>query len=606
MAISRAVYQEEDALAASDVPAVRSHRRSWTRLQDPSGAVVVEALKVVGRRFGLGHLGMKELVIGLRWLALAVSFLAVSLASLGLRDLVGAAALAAVALVRTLRPLQPTGDIAGSAQWRRAAGMLAELAVAAGVVGATGTVGSPFLVPLAAACFISGLVLPLWLLGAIAVAVMAALGAAGAQGAEPKPVAARAVEGVTVIAALALLGSYSEWLARRARQANDTEVARLRDLAEVNHLLLELHARAASLPAALSLKASVSNLTSRLRQFLEPDVVVLLLTSPAQKEGAERWEVTLAEGVELPRELGAADLPPALREAANSLGPVCRAELGAGQGVAPGSWTGLYVPMWARDRLVGLLAVERARPGNPFAAPDLEVVEGLSRHAGLAIDNARWFRRLRALGAEEERNRIARELHDRVGQSLAYLALSLERLQAEVSSSKASPAKELSAELGELATEARRAVREVRSKLSDLRGAVVGDHGAAAAIEGILQRTEARSAIKATLCLGELAPLEPATAREVVRIAEEAVNNAERHSGGARVDVRLHWDGRAGELVVADDGRGLPAKAALRPDAFGILGMRERAETIGGVLEIRSEAGGGTAVMLRWGEGAHR
>jgi signal transduction histidine kinase len=568
---------------------------------------------------------MDELAVLLRWLALGVSLASAALAKphpgAAPADLAGAAALAALALARTLWPLRVGGDRTGaSAEWRRpdakrgkppvawkqTAAVVAELLVAAGVVGTTGTVDSPFLVFLAATCFVAGLVLPPALLGAAAVAVIGSLAAAGAEGAEPKPAAARAVEGVAVVAALALLGSYSEWLARKAREARDTEISRLRDMAEVNHLLLELHAKAASQPATLSLKAAVSGLASRLRQLLQPDVMVLLLAGRVGEDGTECWEVTLAEGVDLPQELGGATLAPALREAANSLGPVCRSGLGHGEGVAPGSWTGLYVPLWARDRLTGLLAVERVGPGTSFAGSELEVVEGLSSHAGLAIDNARWFRRLRALGAEEERNRLARELHDRVGQSLAYLALCLERLHSEASSGAGLLAHDLSTELGELAAEARKTVREVRTKLSDLRTEVVGSDGVASAIEGIVQRAEARSAIRATLSVGTLAPLEPRTAKEVVRIAEEAVHNAERHSGGTEVEVRLSWDGRAGMLVVSDNGRGMPAKAALRPDAFGILGMRERAEAIGGTLEIRPSAGKGTSVTLVWGERADR
>jgi len=574
-------------------------------------------------RSRLGRWGTGELVVVLRWLALGVSAVSVGLDKGGPRpnDLVGAGALGAVALVRTLWPLRVAADkarlpveakrFAGEPRrpavaWGQVVAMAAELAVAAAVVAASGASTSPFLVSLAAACFAAGLVLPPVLLGAAAVAVISGFAASGAVGAEAKPAAAKVVEGVAVVASLALLGSYSEWLRRKAQDATESEVSHLKDMVDVNQLLLELHAKAASQPAMLSLKAAVSGLASRLCQLLQPDVVVLLLASSPGGPHPGRWEVTLAVGVELPSEVDEGALAPALSEAQRSLGPVCRSSLGCGEGLAQGSWTGLYVPLWARDRLVGLLAVERAGPGGAFGRRDLEMVEGLSRHAGLAIDNARWFRRLRALGAEEERARLARELHDRVGQSLAALALCLERLQFAAASKASLPAGELSDELGELAREARRSAHEVRMKLCDLRTEVVSEHGLAAAVEGLLQRTEARSGMTATLCLGELAPLSPATAREVVRIAEEALNNAERHSGATRLEVSLSWDGRTGTLVVADDGRGVPAKAPLRPDAFGILGMRERAESIGGELEIGSTAGKGTSVVLRWGERARR
>ncbi len=108
-------------------------------------------------------------------------------------------------------------------------------------------------------------------------------------------------------------------------------------------------------------------------------------------------------------------------------------------------------------------------------------VAGVARHAGLAIDNARWFHRLRTLGAEEERGRIAREMHDRLGQSLAFVAVSLDRLALESKDpllSDSSP-EETAVELEALAGEVRRATREVRSKLSDLacRGGRGGPNG---------------------------------------------------------------------------------------------------------------------------------
>ena len=230
------------------------------------------------------------------------------------------------------------------------------------------------------------------------------------------------------------------------------------------------------------------------------------------------------------------------------------------------------------------------------------MVEGVARHAGLALDNARLFRQLREVGAEEERVRIARELHDRVGQSLAYLALSLGTLQEEARISLSEGSLQLSGEIGGLAAEARRVVRELRTKLTDLRSEVTEQQGVSDELEGLLRRAQERSGMLTTLSVSAVASLPAGLAREVARVAEEAINNAERHSGATHLDVWLDWDGRAGELVVADDGSGLAARAALRADAYGILGMRERAEVIGGSLSIRSSAGQGTTVALRWGE----
>ena len=93
------------------------------------------------------------------------------------------------------------------------------------------------------------------------------------------------------------------------------------------------------------------------------------------------------------------------------------------------SRSGLYAPLRARGALVGLVAIEQHEPGF-YGRRELRLLDGFVEPAALAIDNARWFARLRTIGADEERVRIARDMHDRVGQSLAFVAFKLDRLTA--------------------------------------------------------------------------------------------------------------------------------------------------------------------------------
>ena len=268
-----------------------------------------------------------------------------------------------------------------------------------------------------------------------------------------------------------------------------------------------------------------------------------------------------------------------------------------------GAVSGLYVPLWARDTLIGLLAVERVENSEPFSDDDADIVAGVARHAALAIDNARWFRRLRTLGAEEERGRIAREMHDRLGQSLAYVAISLDRMATESrSANTCASSAETVVELQDLADEVRKATREVRTKLTDLRVDVNEEIDLAEALAGLLERVEQRSGIVTSLQTRGDGSLSPVTEREVARIAQEAINNAERHSGAHHIDVRWQCDLVGAELEVVDDGKGLSAGAPLRRDAFGILGMRERADAIGARFGIISPPGKGTLVRLQLGQ----
>lgn len=548
--------------------------------------------------------GMRELVVALRWVALALSVAAAGLRSPHRADIVAASLLTLVAVARTLWPFQAGEGNRGTKRgaWASLGGGLGELGLCVALTALTGADGSPFVLSLAAACFICGLVVPVRPGVLVVIAGLVALGAAGTAGVLTRPLASQYVKELAVLGALGVLGSYSEWLLQKSRDSKDGQVERLRNLGEVNRLLLELHSKAASVPTGLSLRGAVTNLAARLRELLQPDVVVLMLAHSGGPSSGGPWEVALADGVELPDVVAPRDLAPVLQEAARSLGPVSRSSLAAGEGVKVGASTGLYVPLWARESLVGLLAVERVALGAPFGAQEVDMVQSVARHAGLALDNARLLRELRGIGAEEERLRLARELHDRVGQSLAYLALSLDTLQLQASTLPAKPSVELSSELGGLAEDTRKVLRDLRSKMCDLRSEVNEQDGLAPILDGLLRRAKERSGIATTLCVGAMETLPAEVGREVARVAEEAINNAERHSGASHIDVKLYWDGRRGELEVADDGAGLPAKAFLRPDAYGILGMRERAAGIGGSLAITSHAGWGTTVTLRWGK----
>ena len=306
--------------------------------------------RFTGRRRAQGNgWGLSELVVAVRWASLCLSVLAMAVGTPTRAEVTGAAVLAVYAVLRTIWPFRLDWWAPTSGPRGRSAllGVSAELAVCLAVVGVTGNFNSPFLISLGAAVFVAGLRVPPWALVVAAVSGVGALTGAGMAGGLSHSDARRAIERLAVLGAVAMLGSYSDWLLRAGRNSQGEEVERLRNLSEVNHLLLELHAKAASLPASLNLKAAIANTVSRLRGLLRPDVVVLLLNDPIAEEENDRWQVTLAEGVALPAVIAKSELPLALSEAMGSLGPVCRSTLGEGEGVALEAASGLYVPLWA-------------------------------------------------------------------------------------------------------------------------------------------------------------------------------------------------------------------------------------------------------------------
>jgi signal transduction histidine kinase len=263
-----------------------------------------------------------------------------------------------------------------------------------------------------------------------------------------------------------------------------------------------------------------------------------------------------------------------------------------GPGISAMGRSGMYAPIRARSTLLGVVAVEHGHPAE-FTHRDAELLEGVVAPAALAIDNARWFARLRTVGADEERTRIARDLHDRIGQSLAYLAFELDRLARRA---RTDPVHE---ELGALREDVRRVVSEVRETLYDLRTDVSEGYGLVEVLEQFLPRVGERSSVEITFDHTGAGRLPLPQERELWRIAQEAVTNVEKHASASHIHVRWWCEDGAALLVVSDDGRGLPERGATRIDAYGMLGMRERADAIGAHLEVESAPGNGTTVRCR-------
>ena len=198
---------------------------------------------------------------------------------------------------------------------------------------------------------------------------------------------------------------------------------------------------------------------------------------------------------------------------------------------------------------------------------------------------------------EEERARVARDLHDEVNQSLTGLLLRLEAAR------EAAPP-ELEAELAETKALANQAMQELLSLARQLRPTALDDLGLTAAVAGQVEQL-ARGEIEAEFSAdGDFSDLDNDTQLVVYRVAQEALSNATRHSGAAHVAVRLRRSDEDGvELEVADDGRGFAFDESER--GLGIGGMRERALLVGGELTIESRPDAGTTVRLTLAKSAN-
>ena len=193
----------------------------------------------------------------------------------------------------------------------------------------------------------------------------------------------------------------------------------------------------------------------------------------------------------------------------------------------------------------------------------------------------------RALGAQEsERLRIARELHDEVGQALTAVLLQLDRTQAEVGG-------EAGERIREVRETARATLEEVRAIARNLRPEALDDLGLAAALRQLCLEAE-RAGLEVERAIAPELRLDPELEVVVYRVAQEAITNTLRHAGADRVRLALRREPDATVLSVEDDGRGMRSA-----EGSGVRGMRERAVLAGGTLELGAVATGGTFVMLR-------
>ena len=259
-------------------------------------------------------------------------------------------------------------------------------------------------------------------------------------------------------------------------------------------------------------------------------------------------------------------------------------------GLSTDSGSGLYTTLTARGQIIGLLAMESPRPGH-YDERTVQMLNGFVDPVALAVDNARWFGRLRTMGAEEERSRIARDLHDRIGQSMAFLAFETDRLIKQHGEGK-----DIGAALDQLQHDVREVIREIRDTLSDLRTDVSDAKGLEETITDFAARVAERSELEIEVEIDSPDRLPIMKERELWRIAQEAIVNIERHADATNASVRWISDGEHGVLEIKDDGRGFTIGESGRVDSYGLVGMRERAASIGASFEVTSSTGDGTSI----------
>jgi two-component system NarL family sensor kinase len=245
------------------------------------------------------------------------------------------------------------------------------------------------------------------------------------------------------------------------------------------------------------------------------------------------------------------------------------------------------IPLYAQDKKLGVMNV--ASPDWRILSPaELQLLYTIGDLLSIAVERARLFARSTRLGAVEERNRLAREIHDTLAQGLTATALQLESADAllDAGSEKAHESLRRALSL------TRSNLEEARRSVLDLRAAPLEGRPLSEALSDLVERWETETGISARYrSVNGSRPLPPRVEAALYRICQEALTNVVRHAGAGRVSVQLVATPERVRLSVEDDGQGFDAAADVPGDRHGLVGMRERAEMLGGTLEVRSDAG---------------
>jgi nitrate/nitrite-specific signal transduction histidine kinase len=253
------------------------------------------------------------------------------------------------------------------------------------------------------------------------------------------------------------------------------------------------------------------------------------------------------------------------------------------------------VPVSSKGKAIGTLFTV-THDEREFSVQDLQLLTSIANQIGIAVENAQLFKQTRKVAIIDERNRLARDLHDSVTQSIYSLTLFSEAGQRMIDSGDLVEIKENQTRLGEIA---QHALQEMRLLVYELRPQILEKEGLIGALEHRLASVERRAGINARLHVAQVMDLPLKIEEELFHLSMEALNNILKHAGASEIDISLDSENDLLILKVEDNGRGFDPEVAINQGGIGISSMIERAEKIGGSLSIQSEPDTGTVLRVK-------
>jgi signal transduction histidine kinase len=266
-------------------------------------------------------------------------------------------------------------------------------------------------------------------------------------------------------------------------------------------------------------------------------------------------------------------------------------------------WDGFAAaPLEARGRVVGTLSAFYPSGLAPAARAEVERLAAVADQAAVAVDNADLLAKTRRWAVAQERNRLGRELHDAIVQDVFSLAVHSRTIQVSAETDGPLDVERIRAGAAELIELSRSALTALRALIFELRPPALQDHSLTEAVRAYAASMTGRSGVPIAVVDDRTdTALSEVASDHIYRVVQEALHNVVRHARAAKVTVSFRDEnGAAAEVVVeiADDGVGFDP-SQVGSGHLGLITMRERAEDLGGRLELRSQLGAGTRVILR-------
>ena len=261
---------------------------------------------------------------------------------------------------------------------------------------------------------------------------------------------------------------------------------------------------------------------------------------------------------------------------------------------SPKSRAELVIPLRLGDIVIGTMDVV-SEEINVFTEQDVIVLSNLSDQVAIAIENARLYARSRELVAIEERNRLARDLHDSVTQTLSSLNILVEGWRRLITAGKRYQVKTFLDRVGQITEQA---LKEMRMMVQELRPMKRNEEGLVDALQSRLEMVEKRLGVDVRLTVNKYKPLQPHIEEELYWIAHEALNNSLRHSGAKQVLLSIDVDQDNLILEVVDNGCGFLYDKNKNSGGYGLKSMSERTWQVDGELQIISAPGTGTTIRV--------